>query len=338
LEDSIRYLHRGGEIAIVDGTNSSLDRRDLIRERVKKEDGYELFWIESACEFYTSSNEGVREDFCRNLKKSPDFVSLSDFEKRVLHYRQTYTPLGLDEGSFIRIHDNFSHYTLHQTQGFLPSKIVSFVVNLKQSFRAVHLARHGESTFNSRGLIGGDAPLSQKGCKFARALADYVATPAFETTSSSSSSSSSSLPRKRTAKKELHVWTSCLRRTKETANFLVRDHEAKQIEWRALNDIEVGICDGLSYEQVRNRFPDVYRSRTADKLSYRYPRGESYMDVITRLEPVIFELERGEEDLIIISHQAVLRCLYVICSGVFFSSLLCDVFSLIHLFLPACIL
>ena len=34
------------------------------------------------------------------------------------------------------------------------------------------------------------------------------------------------------------------------------------------------------------------------------------MDVITRLEPVIFELERGEEDLIIVSHQAVLRCLY----------------------------
>ena len=27
-----------------------------------------------------------------------------------------------------------------------------------------------------------------------------------------------------------------------------------------------------------------YRSRQQDKLKYRYPRGESYLDVITRLE------------------------------------------------------
>ena len=34
------------------------------------------------------------------------------------------------------------------------------------------------------------------------------------------------------------------------------------------------------------------------------------MDVINRLEPVIFELERQTEPLIIVGHQAVLRCLY----------------------------
>lgn len=303
LEDSIRYLHRGGEIAILDGTNSSVDRRDLIRSRVKKEDGYELFWIESQVDFYTHEEEDVREDFCRNLRKSPDFISLSDFEKRVQHYRSTYAPLSGDEGSYIRIHDNFSTYTLHETQGFLPSKIVSFVVNLKQRFRAVHLCRHGESTFNSRGLIGGDAPLSAKGAKFANALSSYAQTMEADRKPSSAQKNS---PKK----KELHVWTSCMKRTKETANFLVKENDAKLIEWRALNDIEVGICDGLSYEQVRHRFPDVYRGRSADKLAYRYPRGESYLDVISRLEPVIFELERGEDEVIIISHQAVLRSLY----------------------------
>lgn len=34
------------------------------------------------------------------------------------------------------------------------------------------------------------------------------------------------------------------------------------------------------------------------------------MDVINRLEPVIFEIERIMEPLLIIGHQAVLRCLY----------------------------
>lgn len=38
-------------------------------------------------------------------------------------------------------------------------------------------------------------------------------------------------------------------------------------------------------------------------------RGESYNDIIDRLQPVIFELERTTKPVIVVSHQAVLRCL-----------------------------
>ena len=37
-------------------------------------------------------------------------------------------------------------------------------------------------------------------------------------------------------------------------------------------------------------------------------RGESYVDIIDRLQPVIFELERTTKPVIVVSHQAVLRC------------------------------
>ena len=41
--------------------------------------------------------------------------------------------------------------------------------------------------------------------------------------------------------------------------------------------------------------------------SYRYPRGESYEDVVVRLEPVIIELERRDEKaLLIVAHQVSL--------------------------------
>ncbi len=60
---------------------------------------------------------------------------------------------------------------------------------------------------------------------------------------------------------------------------------------------------------------------------YRYPRGESYEDVIQRLEPVMFELERARNPIMvffplscflyfinhfcqIVGHLAPLRCLY----------------------------
>ena len=52
------------------------------------------------------------------------------------------------------------------------------------------------------------------------------------------------------------------------------------------------------------------RLRTYDKLNYRYPRGESYRDVIRRLEPVIVEIERERSPILVIAHQAVLRALY----------------------------
>mmetsp|Transcript_7630 Transcript_7630/g.8691 ORF Transcript_7630/g.8691 Transcript_7630/m.8691 type:complete len:131 (+) Transcript_7630:526-918(+) len=50
--------------------------------------------------------------------------------------------------------------------------------------------------------------------------------------------------------------------------------------------------------------------RLEDKLNYRYPRGESYLDLIARVEPFVFEIESCSQPVLIVSHQATLRCLY----------------------------
>jgi broad specificity phosphatase PhoE len=102
------------------------------------------------------------------------------------------------------------------------------------------------------------------------------------------------------------VWTSTLRRTTETAERLGLDTRP----WRALDEIDSGICDSMTYAEIAEVMPGEFASRTADKFRYRYPRGESYQDVIQRLEPVIFELERERAPVLIIGHQAVLRALY----------------------------
>ncbi len=43
---------------------------------------------------------------------------------------------------------------------------------------------------------------------------------------------------------------------------------------------------------------------------HRYPRGESYQDIVHRLEPVIIELMRQKDPVLVVSHQATLRVLY----------------------------
>ena len=291
LEDALRYLSRGGEIAIIDGTNTTTERRDIIRQRVSKEDGYDILWVESVCDELGTTLTDLQIE---ELKNSPDFIDKADYEKKLAHYRKGYTALAADEGSFVRVYDYGRTLTVNAIHGFLPTKIVAFVMNLKPSPRPIFICRHGESTFNVRGLIGGDASLSPRGVKFSRALAEYINSGALADDSQGGA-------------EEISLWSSTMRRARETAAEL----KCKRlVEWRALREIEVGVCDGLSYEQVKTRFPDEYRSRHHDKLRYRYPRGESYLDVITRLEPVIYELERQEKPLIIVAHQAVLRCLY----------------------------
>lgn len=36
--------------------------------------------------------------------------------------------------------------------------------------------------------------------------------------------------------------------------------------------------------------PEEWNRRQQDKLAYRYPRGESYLDVIHRLDPIVHEV------------------------------------------------
>ena len=76
--------------------------------------------------------------------------------------------------------------------------------------------------------------------------------------------------------------------------------------WKTLNEIDVGVCDGMTYKEVKEKYPEEFEARDKNKYSYRYPRGESYEDLVARLEPVIMELER-QGSCLVVAHQAVLR-------------------------------
>ncbi|KAG2471470.1 F264 bisphosphatase, partial [Polypterus senegalus] len=69
-----------------------------------------------------------------------------------------------------------------------------------------------------------------------------------------------------------------------------------------------GVCEEMSYEEIQEHYPLEFALRDQDKYRYRYPKGESYEDLVQRLEPVIMELER-QENVLVICHQAVMRCL-----------------------------
>lgn len=154
------------------------------------------------------------------------------------------------------------------------------------------MTRHGESEYNRLGLIGGDSSLSTKGECYAQVIPEAL----FDRLSLVQTDSEMALS----------VWTSTLQRTIQTAQYL----PFPKLRWKALDEISAGRCDGMTYEEIKTLMPEEYNARQENKLTYRYPFGESYLDVIQRLEPVIIEMERERESICLIAHQAVIRAIF----------------------------
>lgn len=108
---------------------------------------------------------------------------------------------------------------------------------------------------------------------------------------------------------KLTVWTSTLKRTIQTSRHLIAETKWDKLEWKALDELDSGVCDGLTYAEIEDQYPEDFKARDQDKYNYRYRGGESYRDVVIRLEPIIMELERSE-NILIVTHQAIVRCIY----------------------------
>uniref|UniRef100_A0A8C1I607 6-phosphofructo-2-kinase/fructose-2,6-bisphosphatase-like n=1 Tax=Cyprinus carpio TaxID=7962 RepID=A0A8C1I607_CYPCA len=272
---------------VLDATNTTRERRGVIIN-FAKEKGYKVFFIESVCD----DPEIIEANTMQVKLSSPDYENydkeeaLVDFLKRIDCYKMSYVPLDEEKDrhlSFIKIFNVGSRYLVNRVQDHIQSRIVYYLMNIHVTPRSIYLSRHGESELNLLGRIGGDTGLSSQGQKYAKALAEFIRGQSI---------------------KDLKVWTSHMKRTIQTAEALGVPYE----QWKALNEIDAGVCEEMTYEEIQATHPEEFALRDQDKYRYRYPKGESYEDLVHRLEPVIMELER-QENVLVICHQAVMRCL-----------------------------
>jgi len=109
--------------------------------------------------------------------------------------------------------------------------------------------------------------------------------------------------------KPLTIWTSTRRRTVETARFL-EDKGFKVRQRPQLSQLNPGAVENMTDAEIKELYPEELVKHQQDPYHHRYPRSESYHDLAVRLEPIILELEREKNDLMIIAHESVLRVLY----------------------------
>jgi probable phosphoglycerate mutase len=162
----------------------------------------------------------------------------------------------------------------------------------------IYLLRHGETIWNVEGRLQGqkDSPLTLRGFSQARAVAgllrDLIDDPSAFT-----------------------VVASPLSRTWQTAVIVSQslglDCRAIRFEPR-LREHHFGLWEGLTWQEIEARFPDLWERRLADKWEFQAPGGESYARVAVRVRNWLAEQD-SDARLIVVGHGLagrVLRGLY----------------------------
>jgi len=301
LSDMVEFLENVSfGVAILDGTNGTHEKRLNICQMMRSR-GVNVQFIEVD----NNNPTFLTEQYKIAVQSMPDYEGMSDYEaevdyrKRVATYTATFQPMSTSHPverrwSFLKCDHSRHHFVVHNVRGHLPLKIVNFIMNLRTTTHAFYLSRHGQSEYNLHGRIGGDSGLSEHGINYAKKLAEFS--------------------EQRITKDEegqpvpARLWTSTMRRAIDTTQFISHDKivtrdiddpdmtiewiQMRPRRWCNLDEIYAGMCDGMTYEEIEAVMPGEYQLRQLDKLAYRYPRGESYLDVIARIEPIIIEMER----------------------------------------------
>jgi len=298
FKDMVKFLEQGGDVAVFDGVNETIEKRREIRRSLDVAfKNFTLIWVESVC-----NDEHTVEDNIRIQVSNPDYKDMdvnaitADYKNRIENYRKKYQELSKENdgenASFIKLFDFGSQVLVNNVSGYIGSKIISLLMHIHNKPRPIYFSRHGESLNNTEDKVGGDPDLSERGYAYSKLLNQFVQEEM----------------KQRKITKNTKIYSSTLRRTIITAGAI--DVGIRPVPLKILNELYCGSFEGMSYGEIEEKYPNEANDRKTDKLRYRYPGGESYLDVIQRLEPIIFAIEKSRDPVIIVAHQAIIRCLY----------------------------
>jgi broad specificity phosphatase PhoE/predicted kinase len=285
LEKAKRFLKAGGEVAIIDATNASVERRKKIQSML---DDYPLLFIECI----NDDEEILDANILRKIE-APEFSLLSHdeaiscFKMRIAYYESIYTSLK-NEANFIKINSLHKTVIREEIKNGIPyyDQIRDFLVT--DTIKHLYLIRHGETYYNLENRIGGDSGLTENGLRQARELAEYF--------------SNKEIPL---------IFTSQKNRTIQTAEPIkAMQKKCTIIPLAEFNEIDSGICENMSYSEIREKYPFIYSDRKKDKYNYMYPDGEGYASMKDRIDRGINKvlyLSNSSSNIMIIGHRAANR-------------------------------
>ena len=102
---------------------------------------------------------------------------------------------------------------------------------------------------------------------------------------------------------------SDLIRAEETAKTVLRGREVELMADPRLREICLGQWQGLTQQEVEERFPGEHEARGADLAGFRPTGGESFRDVQLRAKSCLEELPLSQGNVLVVAHSGVNRTL-----------------------------
>ena len=154
----------------------------------------------------------------------------------------------------------------------------------------IYLVRHGTTEWNREEIFRGrvDCPLDETGRAEARALAVYFG----------------ELPIER-------IFTSPLARAAETAAAIAAGRGVDVVSDPAFIDLDFGEWQGHPLQEVREKYPDLYRAWRERPQEVTFPGGESLDRARERAWERLLQIARENPDrtAVIVSHRVITKIL-----------------------------
>ncbi|KAI9296289.1 6PF2K-domain-containing protein [Neoconidiobolus thromboides FSU 785] len=280
LNDMIQWFMKGGQVGIFDASNTTRSKRQSLYDTLTKY-GIEVVFVESFCD----KDEIIEANILGVKVSSPDYTNWDpqaakiDFERRIANHLPYYEPLDEKDSdkSYIKI-INLEQMVINNVKGYLETRIIYYLMNLHITHRSIYFARIG--TCHKADSLTSAPCLDPEGLRYAKALKDVIIKRRDENRKMGQRN------------RDLKVWTSTGESAVETGfqfisafektQSLISEvpHEATPPESillqprKALVQIDRGLCQDMSEDEIKAKYPEEFVKRKNDIYRHRYPRAE----------------------------------------------------------------
>lgn len=152
------------------------------------------------------------------------------------------------------------------------------------------LIRHGETIWNRQRKYQGqsDVPLTDEGRLQARTLSERLKNEKIDV-----------------------IYASDLCRTMETAEILAKYHGRKVVPAPLMRELSFGIWEGMTYDEIIQKWPQEYKKWQADPYNKKPPDGETLSELCERVSKFLMETAKKHPDsrILVVSHAGPIRAI-----------------------------
>ena len=105
------------------------------------------------------------------------------------------------------------------------------------------------------------------------------------------------------------IYTTTSSRTKDTVKKLSELKSIEIIEKESLKEISFGDFEGLTFDEIKDKYPKEFQDMIEKGYEYKYPNGESLIDSYNRVCIELYNIISNNDDrtILICSHGGTIR-------------------------------